>query len=46
MRALPDQRLYMVPTPWNILMYAGQVLALMLLFVTFLQTDALAFIGL
>ena len=45
MRALPDQRLYMVSAPWNILMYAGQVLALMLLFVTFLQTDALAFIG-
>jgi protein-S-isoprenylcysteine O-methyltransferase Ste14 len=46
MRILPDQEIYTVPAPWRFIMYAGQALALLLLFVTFLQTDALAFIGL
>lgn len=46
MRILPDRGVYLVSAPWNILMYTGQVLALFLLLIAFLQTDALSFIGL
>ena len=46
MQVLPDQGLYMVSAPWHIFMYSGQVLALLLLFITFLHTDALSFTGL
>lgn len=42
---LPDQTVYTVPYPWNLFMRGGQLLAALLLFFAFLQTDALAFIG-
>jgi protein-S-isoprenylcysteine O-methyltransferase Ste14 len=45
MIVLPDQTLYQVPSPWNILMRAGQLLSLLLLFVAVLQTDVLSFVG-
>ena len=46
MRTLPDQLLYEIPSPWNIAMYIGQVVALVLLLIAFLQTDSLSFVGL
>jgi protein-S-isoprenylcysteine O-methyltransferase Ste14 len=46
MRVLPDHGVYRVSAPWNVLMIAGQVVAVLLLFVTFLQTDAWSFVGL
>jgi methanethiol S-methyltransferase len=45
-RILPDQDVYVVTAPWRFLMFAGQGIALLLLLVAFLQTDALSFIGL
>lgn len=44
--SLPDQTLYRVPAQWNLVFRSTQVLAVILLFVTFFQTDWLAFIGL
>lgn len=46
MRILPDRGIYTVAAPWNYLLIAGQALALLLLLVTFLQTDSLSFVGL
>ena len=46
MVALPNNELYLVPPPWNYLMLAGQGISVILLFVTFLQTDTLSFVGL
>jgi methanethiol S-methyltransferase len=46
MKILHDQRVYTVPSPWNILMYGGQLLAALLLAISLLQTDVLSFIGL
>lgn len=43
---LPDQLLYEVPVPWRYLMRAGQALSAVLVLVTLLQTDLLAFLGL
>lgn len=43
---LPDQPLYQVPAPWRVLMFAGQGLSALLLFVAVLQTDILSFAGL
>jgi protein-S-isoprenylcysteine O-methyltransferase Ste14 len=45
MRTLPDQAIYQVPAPWNILMFGGQLLAALMLLIAVLQTDILAFIG-
>ena len=45
MATLPDQPLYQVPAPWSYLMYGGQVLAVLLLFMAFMQTDGLSFMG-
>lgn len=42
---LPDQPLYQVPAPWSYFMLGGQALAVLLLFVAFMQTDGLSFIG-
>ncbi|MCE9644992.1 MAG: isoprenylcysteine carboxylmethyltransferase family protein [Chloroflexi bacterium] len=46
MRTLPDQPVYNVPEPWNLVMFAGQGLAALFLLVAFLQTDFLSFVGL
>jgi protein-S-isoprenylcysteine O-methyltransferase Ste14 len=46
MAILPDQPLYQVPAPWSYLMLGGQVLAAIMLFTAFLQTDSLSFVGL
>ena len=46
MKTLPDVPLYQAPAPYNILMFGGQLLALLFLFISFLQTDSLSFIGL
>lgn len=45
MATLPDQPLYQVPAPWSYLMYGSQVLAVLLLFMAFMQTDGLSFMG-
>jgi methanethiol S-methyltransferase len=46
MSILPDQLVYEVPSPWNLVMFGGQLLSVILLFVAFLQTDSLSFVGL
>ena len=46
MVTLQNSDLYRVPSPWNILMLAGQMLSMLLLFVAVLQTDTLSFVGL
>lgn len=46
MRTLPDRMVYQIASPWNILMFGGQLLAAVLLLVAVLQTDTLSFIGL
>jgi protein-S-isoprenylcysteine O-methyltransferase Ste14 len=46
MATLPNQPVYEVPSPWNLVMFGGQLLSLILLAVAFLQTDSLSFIGL
>jgi protein-S-isoprenylcysteine O-methyltransferase Ste14 len=46
MKILPDQLVYQVPAPWNILMLGGQIFAAIMLFVAFLHTDSLSFVGL
>lgn len=43
---LPAETLYIVPSPWRWLMLAGQILALLGLGVSFLQTGVLHFLGL
>ncbi len=43
---LPDRTLYSIRPPWNLLMIAGQAVALLLLAIGFLQTDPLTFLGL
>ena len=46
MRTLPDQAVYQVPSPWNLVMFGGQLFALLMLLIAFLQTDSLSFVGL
>lgn len=46
MVTLPDRTLYQVPEPWSYPMLAGQALSVILLLVTVMQTDLLAFAGL
>lgn len=41
----PDRVLYLVPLPWSGLMVFGQLLAVVLLLVGFLQTDVWEFLG-
>jgi protein-S-isoprenylcysteine O-methyltransferase Ste14 len=44
-RGMPDRVLYSVGSPWSTIMLGGQAAALVLLFLAFLQTGALAFAG-
>jgi protein-S-isoprenylcysteine O-methyltransferase Ste14 len=46
MITLPDILLYRIPAPWSYWMLAGQVLSLMLLLASAMQTDLLSFAGL
>jgi methanethiol S-methyltransferase len=46
MATLPNQLVYEVPSPWNLVMFGGQLLSIIFLFIAFLQTDSLSFIGL
>jgi methanethiol S-methyltransferase len=46
MATLPNQTVYAVPSPWNLVMFGGQLLSLVLLAIAFLQTDSLFFVGL
>lgn len=46
MATLPNRMAYEIPSPWNLVMFGGQLLALVLLVIAFLQTDALSFVGL
>jgi len=46
MGTLPNQPLYKVAGTWGFVMMGGQLLSLLLLVVTLLQTDTLSFIGL
>ena len=45
MRTLPDQPLYQIKSPWNLVMYGGQLFAMLMLLTAFLQTDSLSFVG-
>ncbi len=45
-RILPDQTLYILPSPWMYVMLAGQGLSALLLLYSFLQTGPLSFVGL
>lgn len=44
--SLPDRSIYAVPFPWNMVLRLVQGFALVLLLITFLQTDWLSFVGL
>ena len=46
MTVLPDGPAYQVPAPWKFIMLGGQVFAALMLFIAFLQTDSLSFVGL
>jgi protein-S-isoprenylcysteine O-methyltransferase Ste14 len=46
MATLPNQMVYEVPSPWNLIMFAGQFLSAILLGIAFMQTDSLSFLGL
>jgi protein-S-isoprenylcysteine O-methyltransferase Ste14 len=46
MVTLPDKSLYQIPAPWSYLMRAGQVLSILLLLASAMQTDLLSFAGL
>ena len=46
MRTLPDQAVYQVSSPWNLVMFGGQLFAMLMLLIAFLQTDSLSFVGL
>jgi len=43
---LPNQLIYEVPSPWNLVMFGGQLVSALLLLTAFLQTDSLSFVGL
>lgn len=46
MVTLPDQILYQVPAPFDMMMRLGQLISLVLLFVAVFQTDLFSFVGL
>jgi protein-S-isoprenylcysteine O-methyltransferase Ste14 len=46
MATLPNRLVYEIPSPWNLVMFGGQLLAAFLLLIAFLQTDSLSFVGL
>ena len=46
MVVLPNKDFYQISSPWSYLMFAGQGLSLILLFVAVLQIDTLSFVGL
>jgi protein-S-isoprenylcysteine O-methyltransferase Ste14 len=46
MSTLPNQLVYEIQSPWNLIMFGGQLLSGLLLLIAFLQTDSLSFVGL
>jgi protein-S-isoprenylcysteine O-methyltransferase Ste14 len=46
MSALPNKPVYQVPSPWNLVMFGGQLLSAFFLLAAVLQTDTLSFVGL
>jgi len=46
MATLPNKLVYEVPSPWNLVVFGGQLLSILLLVIAFLQTDSLSFVGL
>lgn len=46
MAVLPDQPAYEIPSPWNLVMFGGQIISAVLVLTAFLQTDSLSFVGL
>jgi protein-S-isoprenylcysteine O-methyltransferase Ste14 len=46
MATLPNRLVYEVPSPWNLVMFGGQLISAILLLTAFLQTDSLSFVGL
>ncbi len=46
MATLPNQDVYQVSAPWSYVMFGGQAFAILMLFMAFLQTDSLSFVGL
>jgi protein-S-isoprenylcysteine O-methyltransferase Ste14 len=45
MLTLPDRPIYQVPSPWNVVMLGGQLLAILFLLIAIRQTDILSFLG-
>jgi protein-S-isoprenylcysteine O-methyltransferase Ste14 len=46
MIVIPDEGLYQIPAPWRYLMFMGQGLSVMMLFISVMQTGVFAFVGL
>jgi protein-S-isoprenylcysteine O-methyltransferase Ste14 len=46
MTTLPNHDVYQISAPWSYIMFGGQVFATLMLFMAFLQTDSLSFVGL
>lgn len=46
MTTMPDHPIYQTSVPWSYFMLGGQVFAVLMLMVAFLQTDSLSFVGL
>jgi protein-S-isoprenylcysteine O-methyltransferase Ste14 len=46
METLPNKLVYEIPSPWNLVMFGGQLLSGLMLLIAFLQTDSLSFVGL
>jgi protein-S-isoprenylcysteine O-methyltransferase Ste14 len=45
MTTMPDRPIYQMPSPWNVFMFGGQLLAMGLLLIAIRQTDILSFLG-
>ena len=46
MSTLPNKPVYQAASPWNLVMFGGQLLSVLFLLITVLQTDTLSFVGL
>lgn len=46
MSTLPNKPVYQMASPWNLLMFGGQLLCVLFLLIALLQTDTLSFMGL
>lgn len=46
MSTLPNKPVYQATAPWNLVLFGGQLLSILFLLITVLQTDTLSFVGL